>query len=76
MRAAITLGMPSRRQENEQLKQAFELKNTECKRIKKLARTILEQRSDIEVFLFEAVSQVRQQIASARQDYIKVSQSQ
>eukprot|EP00042_Codosiga_hollandica_P033259 m.220197 g.220197 ORF g.220197 m.220197 type:complete len:543 (-) comp54143_c0_seq1:118-1746(-) len=63
------------REELDRQQQALDVKSAEIKRIKKLARTILEQRSEIETFFLEAMTQVKQEIASSRAEYLKDAQA-
>ena len=46
--------------------QRHELQDREMTHIKKLARKILDERSDVEVFFLEALAHVRKEIASNR----------
>jgi hypothetical protein len=48
------------------LRKTLELKNIEMNKVKKLAKTILEQRSDIERFFLDSLDFVKQQIVSNR----------
>jgi hypothetical protein len=48
------------------LRKTLELKNIEMNKVKKLAKTILEQRSDIERFFLDSLDYVKQQIVSNR----------
>ena len=46
------------------LNRTLELKNREMSRIKRLARQILDQRTEVERFFLEALDQVRREIAA------------
>ena len=48
------------------LRKTLELKTIEMNKVKKLAKTILEQRSDIERFFLDSLDYVKQQIISNR----------
>lgn len=62
------------REQLESYRRGLELKTAECKRIKKLARTILEQRSEVESFFLETLNEIKKEIASSRSQYIKDAQ--
>ncbi|RNA19192.1 basal body-orientation factor 1-like [Brachionus plicatilis] len=57
--------------ELEKVKRTLELKNSEMNKVKKLAKNILEQRSDIERFFLEALDYVKKQIVINRNEYRK-----
>jgi len=48
------------------LQQRYDLQEKEMAHVKKLARRILDQRSDVEVFFLEALAHVRSEIATNR----------
>jgi hypothetical protein len=52
--------------ELKKLRKTLELKTHEMNKVKKLAKTILEQRSDIERFFLDSLDYVKQQIVSNR----------
>ncbi|CAF1619808.1 unnamed protein product [Didymodactylos carnosus] len=53
------------------LQRALELKTKEMNKIKKLAKTIIEQRTELETFFLEALQGVKRQIAVNRLQYRK-----
>lgn len=57
--------------EIEKLRKTLELRNRETNRIKKLAKNILEQRSEIERFFLDSLDFVRRQIITNRNEYRK-----
>lgn len=52
--------------ELKKLRKTLELKTIEMNKVKKLAKTILQQRSDIERFFLDSLDYVKQQIVSNR----------
>ena len=48
------------------LRRRYDLQDREMTHIKKLARRILEERSEVEVFFLEALAYVRKEIATSR----------
>ena len=52
--------------ELEKTKRTLELRNKEMNKVKKLAKNILEQRSDIERFFLDSLDYVKKQIVSNR----------
>lgn len=52
--------------ELDKVKRALELKTKECARIKRLAKNILQQRTEIERFFLDALQQVQNEISSNR----------
>ena len=52
--------------EIEKLNKTLEYKNKETNKIKKLAKNILEQRSDIERFFLDSLDYVKKQIVTNR----------
>ncbi len=57
--------------EVEKLRRTLELRNKEMNKVKKLAKNILEQRSDIERYFLESLDFVRKQVATNRNEYRK-----
>jgi hypothetical protein len=57
--------------ELEKLRKTLELKNKEMNKVKKLAKNILEQRSDIERFFLDSLDFVKRQIIFNRNEYRK-----
>nr|XP_032803836.1 basal body-orientation factor 1 isoform X2 [Petromyzon marinus] len=57
-----------------QLRHATELRAREMNRVKKLARNILDQRSDVEAFFLEALAQVQEEVAASRAHYKRAAQ--
>ncbi len=52
--------------ELKKLRKMLELKNNEMNKVKKLGKTIIEQRSDIERFFLDSLDYVRLQVAANR----------
>lgn len=52
--------------EIERLKQILELKAKEMNKVKRLARSILEQRTELETFFIEAINYVKHEIGKNR----------
>jgi hypothetical protein len=48
------------------LQRALELKGKEMNKVKKLGKTILEQRSELEIFFLDALQNVKRQIVYTR----------
>ncbi|CAF0840532.1 unnamed protein product [Brachionus calyciflorus] len=65
------LEMESGSIELEKMKRALELKNKEMNKVKKLAKNILEQRSDIERFFLDSLDYVKKQVSINRNEYRK-----
>uniref|UniRef100_A0A8D0C2J7 Basal body-orientation factor 1 n=1 Tax=Salvator merianae TaxID=96440 RepID=A0A8D0C2J7_SALMN len=61
--------------ELEKLQQLLEMKDKEMNRIKKLARNILDERTEVEKFFLEALEQVKQEIVTSRKCYKQVAQA-
>lgn len=59
--------------EIQSLKKALELKTAETRRVRHLARNILQQRSDIEVFFLDSLHRVRKEILESRQSFERES---
>uniref|UniRef100_A0A8D0HKL0 Basal body-orientation factor 1 n=1 Tax=Sphenodon punctatus TaxID=8508 RepID=A0A8D0HKL0_SPHPU len=57
------------------LQQLLEMKDREMNRVKKLARNILDERTEVERFFLESLEQVKQQIMSSRKCYKQVAQA-
>ena len=58
----------SSRNEISKLQRALELKLREINKVKKLGKTILEQRTELESFFFDALINVKKQMDYHRQD--------
>ncbi|XP_077781775.1 basal body-orientation factor 1 isoform X1 [Podarcis muralis] len=56
------------------LQQLLEMKEREMSRVKKLARNILDQRTEVEKFFLDALEQVKQEIITSRKCYKQVAQ--
>ncbi|XP_059817868.1 basal body-orientation factor 1-like [Hypanus sabinus] len=56
------------------LGEVIKLKDREMNRVKKLAKNILEQRTDVEMFFLQSLEEVRQQIAYSRAQYKQAAQ--
>ncbi|XP_063145016.1 basal body-orientation factor 1 [Candoia aspera] len=63
------------RTEIEKLEQLLEMKDREMSRVKKLARNILNERTEVEKFFLDALEQVKQEIISSRKCYKQVAQA-
>ena len=63
------------RQEVEGAQHALNIKVAELKRIKRLARNVLRQRSEVEQFLVDSISHVKAQIQRSREAFLKVPAS-
>ena len=63
--------LESSKTEIEKLNKTLELKTKEMNKVKKLAKNILEQRSDIERFFLDSLDYVKKQISTTRNDYRK-----
>ncbi|XP_074812009.1 basal body-orientation factor 1 isoform X5 [Natator depressus] len=57
------------------LQQLLEMKDREMNRVKKLAKNILDERSEVESFFLEALEQVKHEIVSSRKCYKQVAQA-
>ncbi|XP_042714444.2 basal body-orientation factor 1 isoform X2 [Chrysemys picta bellii] len=57
------------------LQQLLEMKDREMNRVKKLAKNILDERSEVESFFLEALDQVKHEIVSSRKCYKQVAQA-
>jgi hypothetical protein len=65
------LELESSSSELDKLRKTLELKNKEMSKMKKLAKNILEQRSDIERFFLDSLDFVKRQIIFNRNEYRK-----
>ncbi|XP_070611118.1 basal body-orientation factor 1 isoform X1 [Erythrolamprus reginae] len=63
------------RTEIAKLEQLLEMKEREMNRVKKLARNILNERTEVEKFFLDALEQVKQEIISSRRCYKQVAQA-
>lgn len=61
---------------NTGLKQLLKLKNRELKNIRKLAQTILDQRTEVEQYFLEALEQVKAEIRQKREDEYKLAMAE
>lgn len=61
----------SSRNELIKLQRALELKSKEMNKVKKLGKTILEQRTELEIFFLEALQNVKRQIVYTRLQHHK-----
>lgn len=69
LEAAADTAASTARGEGEALRHALDIKSAELRRIKQLARNLLDQRSEVEQFFLESMQQVKGEIASARASY-------
>ncbi|XP_035757833.1 basal body-orientation factor 1 isoform X2 [Egretta garzetta] len=60
--------------EIKKLQQLLEMKDREMNRVKKLARNILNERTEVERFFLDALEHVKQEIISSRKHYKKKAQ--
>ncbi|XP_072618126.1 basal body-orientation factor 1 isoform X1 [Vulpes vulpes] len=61
--------------EIDKLQQLLQMKDREMNRIKKLAKNILDERTEVERFFLDALHQVKQQILLSRKHYKHVAQA-
>uniref|UniRef100_A0A8C0HLY4 Basal body-orientation factor 1 n=1 Tax=Buteo japonicus TaxID=224669 RepID=A0A8C0HLY4_9AVES len=61
--------------EVKKLQQLLEMKDREMNRVKKLARNILKERTEVERFFLDALDHVKQEIISSRKHYKKKAQT-
>ncbi|NXH67513.1 BBOF1 factor, partial [Hydrobates tethys] len=61
--------------EIKKLQQLLEMKDREMNRVKKLARNILNERTEVERFFLDALEHVKQEIISSRKHYKKKAQT-
>ncbi|XP_027425694.1 basal body-orientation factor 1 isoform X2 [Zalophus californianus] len=63
------------RVEIDKLQQLLQMKDREMNRVKKLAKNILDERTEVERFFLDALHQVKQQILFSRKHYKQVAQA-
>ncbi|XP_036590209.1 basal body-orientation factor 1 [Trichosurus vulpecula] len=63
------------RVEIDKLEQVLQMKDREMNRVKKLAKNILDERTEVERFFLDALYQVKQQISLSRKDYKQMAQA-
>eukprot|EP00730_Choanoeca_flexa_P001292 TRINITY_DN10572_c0_g1_i6.p1 TRINITY_DN10572_c0_g1~~TRINITY_DN10572_c0_g1_i6.p1 ORF type:complete len:515 (+),score=120.72 TRINITY_DN10572_c0_g1_i6:82-1626(+) len=63
------------RQDIEGAQQALNIKVAELKRIKRLARNVLRQRSEVEQFLVDSIAYVKDEIRRSQEAYMKATRS-
>ncbi|XP_032764015.1 LOW QUALITY PROTEIN: basal body-orientation factor 1 [Rattus rattus] len=61
--------------EIDKLQQLLQMKDKEMNRIKKLARNILDERTEVEQFFLDALYEVKQQILISRRHYKQIAQA-
>ncbi|XP_045864703.1 basal body-orientation factor 1 isoform X7 [Meles meles] len=61
--------------EIDKLQQLLQMKDKEMNRVKKLAKNILDERTEVERFFLDALHQVKQQILFSRKHYKRVAQA-
>lgn len=61
--------------EIDKLQQLLQLKDREMNRVKKLAKNILDERTEVEQFFLDALYQVKQQILMNRKHYKQIAQA-
>ncbi|KAM4853247.1 basal body-orientation factor 1 isoform 1-T2 [Thomomys bottae] len=61
--------------EIDKLQQVLQMKDREMNRVKKLARNILDERTEVENFFLDALHQVKQQIIVSRKNYKQLAQA-
>ncbi|XP_021489812.2 basal body-orientation factor 1 [Meriones unguiculatus] len=61
--------------EIDKLQQLLQIKDREMNRMKKLAKNILDERTEVEQFFLDALYQVKQQILFNRKHYKKIAQA-
>ncbi|KAF3831018.1 hypothetical protein GH733_002256, partial [Mirounga leonina] len=61
--------------EIDKLQQLLQMKDRELNRVKKLAKNILDERTEVESFFLDALHQVKQQILFSRKHYKQVAQA-
>ncbi|VTJ62449.1 Hypothetical predicted protein [Marmota monax] len=62
------------RGEIDKLQHLLQLKDKEMNRVKKLAKNILDERTEVERFFLDALHQVKQQILLSRKHYKQIAQ--
>lgn len=65
------VNIPANQEELENLKKVLAMRERELGHIKRLARTIIEQRTELEQFFNDALAQVKQEIITSRLQYKK-----
>uniref|UniRef100_A0A4X2LQD3 Basal body-orientation factor 1 n=2 Tax=Vombatus ursinus TaxID=29139 RepID=A0A4X2LQD3_VOMUR len=63
------------RVEINKLEQVLEMKDREMNRVKRLARNILDERTEVERFFLDALYEVKQQIVLSRKNYKQMAQA-
>lgn len=61
--------------EIDKLQQLLEMKDREMNRVKKLAKNILDERTEVEQFFLDALYQVKEQILINRKQYKQIAQA-
>ncbi|XP_051005185.1 basal body-orientation factor 1 [Acomys russatus] len=61
--------------EIDKLQQLLQMKDREMNRVKKLAKNILDERTEVEQFFLDALYQVKEQILLSRKHYKKIAQA-
>ncbi|ELV09885.1 hypothetical protein TREES_T100010364, partial [Tupaia chinensis] len=61
--------------EIDKLQQLLQMKDREMNRVKKLAKNILDERTEVEGFFLDALHQVKQQILFSRKHYKQIAQT-
>lgn len=61
--------------EIDKLQQLLQMKDREMNRVKKLARNILDERTEVESFFLDALHEVKQQILASRKHYKHIAQA-
>uniref|UniRef100_A0A8C0W000 Basal body-orientation factor 1 n=1 Tax=Castor canadensis TaxID=51338 RepID=A0A8C0W000_CASCN len=61
--------------EIDKLQQLLQMKDREMNRVKKLAKNILDERTEMESFFLDALHQVKQQIIVSRRHYKQIAQA-
>ncbi|XP_042548771.1 basal body-orientation factor 1 [Dipodomys spectabilis] len=61
--------------EIDKLQQILDMKDKEMNRVKKLAKNILDERTEVENFFLDALHQVKQQIIFSRKNYKELAQA-
>ncbi|XP_078263352.1 basal body-orientation factor 1-like [Rhinoraja longicauda] len=74
MKQENELRMATSQVEIERLGALVKLKDKEMNRVKKLAKNILDERTDVEMFFLQSLEEVRQQIAYSRAQYKQAAQ--
>ncbi|XP_072480986.1 basal body-orientation factor 1 isoform X4 [Notamacropus eugenii] len=63
------------RVEINKLEQVLQMKDREMNRVKRLAKNILDERTEVERFFLDALYEVKQQISLSRKDYRQMAQA-